>query len=135
MRYLCCFALLLAGGAHAGDLLPTLGEEDEDVQEAIDSLLLPAVQSLDERIQVQPIIESIKTSGRAKRVFFGPLAGGSHLVLRIKITDAAGVTQEVFSDNAGAWKGTFRPGQDYDMIERVVTKATEFVKNYRLIAK
>lgn len=138
MKLLCCFALLVSGGAHAGELLPTLGEEDEDVQEAIDSLMRPVVASLDASIQVQPIIESIKVSGRAKRIFFGPLAGGSHLVLRIKITDANGVTQEVFSDDAGAWKGTFRPGEDYDMIERVVAQAAQFVTSYsesRLTAK
>lgn len=130
MKAMLCVALLLAGSAQAGELLPLSGQESEHMQEAIDKVLRPAVAAVD-GITVEPILESIRIAGRGKRVFWGPLAGSSHIVLRIKITGASGVTQEVFTEEGGAWKGTFRPGRDYEMLERVAAKAAEFVRAHR----
>lgn len=132
MKYLCCFALLIAGGTHAGELLPLSGEEAPELQEQITLHLLPVVVKLPDGFKVEPVLESVRLSGRAKRVFLGPLALTSHITLRIIVTDAAGKTHEqTFHDEAGAWRGTFfRPGIDYDMIDRVVAKSTEFVQSY-----
>ena len=131
MKLFCCVALLVAGYAQAGDLLPLSGEESDDVQEVIDELLLPEVSALPDGVTVEPVLERLQLSGRTKRIFLGPFAGSSYVVLRIRITDSTGVTiMDVFNDEAGAWKGTFFPGSDYEMLERVVTKAAEFVKSY-----
>jgi hypothetical protein len=131
MKTICCVALLMTGYAQAGELLPLSGEESDEVQESIDEYLLPEVAALPDGVTVEPVLEGLRLSGRTKRIFLGPFAGSSHMVLRIRITDAEGVTtSEVFNDEAGAWRGTFQPGNDYEMVERVVTKATEFVKAY-----
>lgn len=131
MKTICCIALLISGYAHAGELLPLSGEESDEVQESIDEYLLPEVTALPDGITVEPVLEGLQLSGRTKRIFLGPFAGSSHMVLRVRITNPEGVTTtEVFNDEAGAWRGTFQPGNDYEMIERIVTKAAEFVKAY-----
>lgn len=131
MKQIWCVALLLTGYAQAGELLPLSGEESDEVQESIDEYLRPEVVALPDGITVEPVLEGLKLSGRTKRIFLGPFAGSSHMVLRIRITDTDGVTtSEVFNDEAGAWRGTFQPGNDYEMIERITVKAAEFVKAY-----
>lgn len=131
MKILFCAALLLAGCAHAGELLPVQGEEAEAVQERLDEFTLPAIQALDDHIKVEAIIESIDLSGRAKRIFLGPFAGDSHIQLKVRIIDGDSVVEKLIEDEAGNWKGTFRPGEDYDMLERVAIRAAEFVTDYR----
>lgn len=135
MNYLCCFALLVAGGAHAGELLPVQGEEAEAVQERLDEYTRPAVEALDAAIKVEPIIESIDISGKAKRIFLGPFAGDSHIKLRIRIIDGDAITETLIEDEGGNWKGTVQWGQDGNMLEDVAIKAAEFIENYRLTAK
>jgi hypothetical protein len=135
MKYLCCFALLIAGVTHAGELLPVQGEEAEAVQERLDEFTRPGVEAIDDSIKVETLIESIDVSGRAKRIFLGPFAGDSHIQLRVKIIDGSTVAEKLIEDEAGNWKGTFRPGEDYDMLERVALKVAEFVEDYRRIAK
>lgn len=130
MKSLFCAALLLAGCANAGELLPVQGDESEAVQERLDEYTLPAVRDLPDGIKVDPIIESIDLSGRAKRIFLGPFAGGSHIQLRIKIIDGETITETLIEDEAGNWKGTFRPGEDSDMLERAAISAAEFIRNY-----
>lgn len=132
MKLICCVALLLASYAQAGELLPVIGDEDEaeSVQEYLDEFTLPAVAALDPSIQVVAIIEDIRLSGRAKRLFLGPFAGDSHIQLRIKIIDGERVTETVVEDEAGNWKGTLRPGVDSDMLERAAIQAAEFVQSY-----
>lgn len=126
MRLL-CVALLFAGCAQAGELLPLTGKESEHVQATLNEVLRPAVLALNPDVKVEPILERVRLSGRAKRIFLGPLAGGSYVVLRIRVTDASGTKEQVFSDETGAWRGTFKPGEDYEMLERVAAKAAEFV--------
>jgi hypothetical protein len=131
MKQICCVALLHYGYAQAGELLPLSGEESDEVQESIDEYLLPEVTALPDGITVEPILEGLRLSGRTKRIFLGPFAGSSHMVLRVRITNLEGITTtEVFNDEAGAWRGTFQPGNDYEMIERITTSAAEFVKAY-----
>lgn len=119
--------LLLAGYAHAGELLPMSGVRSEHMQKAIDTHLRPAVESAGD-IKVEPILESIDIAGRGKRIFLGPLAGSAHVVLRVRVIEGEEIREEVFSDEGGAWKGTFLPGRDYEMLKQVALEAAEFIR-------
>lgn len=131
MKLLYCAALLAAAGAQAGELLPTQGEESPHLQQRIDGILKPAVAALPDAVKVEPIVESIRLAGRGKRIFLGPLARSSHVTLRVRVTDAGGYTrEEVFHQERGAWRGTFRPGQDYDLLDAVATDAAQFVSSF-----
>jgi hypothetical protein len=112
MKYLCCAALLLAGYAHAGELLPVRGDEAESVQERLDEYTLPAIKAL------------------ADHIFLGPFAGDSHIKLRIRIVDGDKVTETLIEDEGGNWKGTVQWGQDGNMLEDVAIKAAEFISGY-----
>lgn len=130
MKILFCAALLLTGGAQAGELLPVQGDEAEAVQERLDEYTLPAVQALPGNIKVEAIVESIDISGKAKRIFLGPFAGDSHIKLRIRIIDADQVTETLIEDEGGNWKGTVQWGQDGNMLEEVAIRAAEFISSY-----
>lgn len=130
MKYLFCAALLLAGSAHAGELLPVQGDETEAVQERLDEYTLPEIQALADHIKVEAIIESIDISGKAKRFFLGPFAGDSHIKLRIRIIDGDSVTETLIEDEGGNWKGTIQWGQDGNMLEDVAIRAAEFISSY-----
>lgn len=133
MKYVCCVALLLAGYAQAGELLPMSGEESDEMQEALDEVLPEAVANLPADITVEPVLEQIKYSNGFKRIMLGPLVGTSYVVLRIKITDQNGkVTEEVFSNEAGAWRGTFKPRIDSGMVAEVADQAHQFITGYAL---
>lgn len=135
MKKLCCLALFVFGSAHAGELLPVQGDEAEAVQESLDEYTRPVVESVDDQIKVETIIESIDLSGRAKRLFLGPFAGDSHLHLKVRIIDGDRVAEKLIEDEAGNWKGTILPGEDHEMLERVALKVAEFVDDYRRITK
>lgn len=130
MKIYAALALLITVHASAGELASMSGEPSREMQEALDSVLRPKVEALPAEIRVEPILESIKVHGRGKRLLLGPLAGKSSVTLRIRITDGDQVTEKIFSDANGAWKGTFKVGQDYAMINRVVDEAAQFVVNY-----
>lgn len=127
-----CAALLLAGCAHAGELLPVQGDEDEAeaVQERLDEYTLPAVQALPAHIKVEAIIESIDISGKAKRFFLGPFAGDGHIKLRIRIIDGDEVTETLIEDESGNWKGSVQWGVDGNMLEDVAIRAADFISHY-----
>lgn len=130
MKLFCCVALLFAGFAHAGELLPLAeGDDTEHVQKSLDEFLRPVVAAAD-GITVQPIIEEMRIAGRAKRLFLGPIARNSFITLRVRITDSSAVTEEVFSEESNAWKGSIRPGVDYDMLDTVAERAAAFVSKY-----
>lgn len=131
MKYLFCAALLLAGCANAGELLPVQGDEAEAVQERLDEYALPAVQALADHVKVESIIESIRLAGKAKRMFLGPFAGDSHIALRIRIIDGDQITETLIEDEGGNWRGTVQWGQDGNMLEETAIKAAEFIENYR----
>lgn len=136
MKALFCAALLLAGSAHAGELLPVQGDEAPAVQEAMDEYALSAIQALPDHIKVEAVIESIDVSGKAKRIFLGPFAGGGHIKLRVRIIDSDSVSETLIEDKTGTWKGTVQWGVDGNMLKDVAIKAAEFVTDYsRLINK
>lgn len=130
MKTLFCAALLITGCAQAGELLPVQGDEAEAVQERLDEYTLPAVQALPDHIKVEPIIESIDISGKAKRIFLGPFAGDGHIKLRIRIIDGDDVTETLLESESGNWKGTVQWGIDGNMLEEVAIRAAEFVSSY-----
>lgn len=135
MKLFCCVALLFAGYAHSGELLPLAdGDDTEHVQRSLDEFLRPVVAAT-EGILVQPIIEEMRIAGRAKRIFLGPIARNSFITLRVKITDSGEITEAVFSEESNAWKGSFRPGVDYDMLDAVAERAAEFVRKYESARK
>lgn len=135
MKYLFCAALLLAGYASAGELLPVQGDEAEAVQERLDEYTLPAIKALPDHIKVEAIIESIDISGKAKRIFLGPFAGDGHIRLRIRIINGDDVTETLLEDESGNWKGMVQWGIDGNMLEDVAIKASEFISDYRRTAK
>jgi hypothetical protein len=130
MKTLFCAALLLAGSAHAGELLPVQGDEAEAVQERLDEYTLPAVKTLPDHVKVEAIIESIDISGKAKRIFLGPFAGDGHVRLRIRIIDGDDITETVLEDESGNWKGMVQWGIDGNMLEDVAIRAASFITDY-----
>lgn len=131
MKTLFCAALLLAGSAHAGELLPVQGDEAPAVQEAMDEYALAAIQALPDHIKVEAVIESIDVSGKAKRIFLGPFAGGGHIKLRVRIIDSDSVSETLIEDKTGTWKGTVQWGVDGNMLKDVAIKAAEFIASYK----
>lgn len=130
MKTLFCAALLLAGGAHAGELLPVQGDEAESVQEELDEHALPAVQALPDGIKVEPIVESIRISNFGARMLLGPFVRDAHIKLRIRIIDGDQVTETLIEDEGGNWKGTVQWGIDGNMLKDVAIRAAEFISNY-----
>jgi hypothetical protein len=124
-------ALLLCSGAQAGELLPMTGQQSEHMQRALNERLAPVVAAMPDGVKVQPILESIDIAGRGKRIFWGPLAGSSHIVLRVQIIAGDASIEQTFSEHGGAWKGTFRPGRDYQMLADIATQAAQFVSAHR----
>lgn len=129
MKLALCVALLVSGYAQAGELLPMSGKQSTHMQEAIDKYLRPAVLEVD-GITVEPILEEIMIAGRGKRFFLGPAAGDSNVRLRIKITSGAETVEQTFYESGGSWKGIFRPGQDYKLVNSAAIKAASFVRDY-----
>jgi hypothetical protein len=131
MKELCCAALLLASQAHAGELLPMSGEDDDYVESVLAEKLANIVSTIDGT--VEPILDSIHYSGRAKRILFGPLVRGGNIKLRLKVIDTSGIVTELLvTDESGAWRGTFQPGNDYAMIDRAAEAAVVALTNYHL---
>jgi hypothetical protein len=130
MKIYAAVAMLLSVPAQAGELLPMSGEESSHMSKALVTQLQSVVDALPDAVTVEPVLESIKIHGRGKRIVWGPLAGSSHIVLRLRITEDGRITDEVISTKSGAWKGTFKPGQDYAMVDRVAQQAAAFVANY-----
>ena len=130
MKTICCVALLLAGYAQAGELLPMTGRQSRHMQDALNQTL-PDVVATIPGVTVEPYLESINIDGPIKKLFLGPIAGRGHIVLRLKITDAAGVTtEEVISDRSSAIRGTFQPRTDLAMVRRVADRAAYLVRAY-----
>lgn len=85
-------------------------------------------------LTVEPVVEQISFKSGAKRVFFGPLAGSSGVLLRVTYRDQSGkvVAAPQFFQRAGAMSGGFTLGvQDNLMLTRVAKLASEYtIANY-----
>ncbi|UOD31893.1 hypothetical protein INH39_09580 [Massilia violaceinigra] len=84
---------------------------------------------------IQPVIEQMSFKRGAKRIFLGPLAGSSGVLLRLKITDNKGrtVASPEFFQRASAMSAGFTLGaRDNLMLTRVANLASAYViTNYR----
>ncbi|MFZ6657759.1 hypothetical protein [Undibacterium sp. TJN19] len=79
---------------------------------------------------IEPIVEEMQFKHGAKRILLGPLAGSSGVLLRLKITDATGVTiaSPEFFQRAGAMAAGFIFGvHDNLMLTRVANLATDYI--------
>lgn len=85
-------------------------------------------------LTVEPIVEQISFKSGAKRVFFGPFAGSSGVLMRVTFRDASGkvVAAPQFFQRAGAMSGGFTLGvQDNLMLTRVAKLASSYtIANY-----
>ena len=115
----------------AGELLPMTGKQSKHMRLALDQVLPDAVAALPDDIKVEPHLERIAIDGRAKKLLFGPLAGGGNIVLRIYFyRGSERVGADFVSKSSGAWKGTFRPGTDLALVDQVAREAADLVRGY-----
>ena len=79
---------------------------------------------------IEPIVEEMQFQRGAKRIFLGPLAGSSGVLMRVKISDANGtvVATPEFFQRADAWAAGFLVGvHDNLMLTRVANLASQYI--------
>lgn len=85
-------------------------------------------------LTVEPVVEQISFKSGATRVFLGPFAGSSGVLMRVTYRDQNGkvVAEPQFFQRAGAMSGGFTLGvQDNLMLTRVAKLASEYtILNY-----
>lgn len=85
-------------------------------------------------LTVEPVVEQISFKSSAKRVFLGPFAGSSGVLMRVTFRDQSGkvVASPQFFQRASAMSGGFTIGvQDNLMLNRVAKLASEYtIANY-----
>jgi len=87
---------------------------------------------------IEPVIEQMEFTHGASRVLFGPLAGSSGVLMRLKISDALGnqVASPEFFQRADAWAAGFVLGvHDNLMLTRVANLASEYIIANYSVAK
>lgn len=102
----------------------------------LDKDLSPSVQRWNSRpangrtLTVQPIVEELSFKSSTKRVFLGPLAGSSGVLMRVTVTDQTGkvIATPEFFQRANAMAGGFTLGtMDNLMLTRVANLASSYV--------
>ncbi len=82
---------------------------------------------------IEPVVEQIKFISAGVRVFAGPIAGSSAVVMKLKITDMATnklVAYPEFYQRAEAWSGAFTLGvHDNLMLTRTARIASDYLIN------
>jgi len=81
-------------------------------------------------LTIEPVVQDMSFKSSTKRVFLGPLAGSSGVLLRLTMRDQTGkvVASPEFFQRAGAMSGGFTLGvQDNLMLTRVSKLATDYV--------
>ncbi len=85
-------------------------------------------------LTIEPVVEELSFKSSTKRVFLGPLAGSSGVLMRVTFRDQAGkvIAKPEFFQRAGAMSGGFTLGvQDNLMLTRVSKLASDYiVTNY-----
>ena len=86
-------------------------------------------------LQIEPQIRDIKFIGGKARFWAGALAGSSYVIMKIKLTEQPSgrlIAEPEFYQRAQAMSGAWTMGgQDNDMLQRVVTLATNYMSaNY-----
>lgn len=87
----------------------------------------------DRTLLIEPIVEQIKFIGVGARLFAGPIAGSSAVVMKMKITDGNTnklIAHPEFFQRAEAWSGTFTLGvHDNLMLTRTARIASDYLIN------
>jgi hypothetical protein len=82
---------------------------------------------------IEPFIKDIKFIAIGARIFAGPFAGSSAVVMQVKYTDKATgkvIAEPEFFQRASAMSGAFTMGgQDNAMLSRIVSLATKYNTN------
>lgn len=81
-------------------------------------------------LTVEPVVEELSFKSATKRVFLGPLAGSSGVLMRVTFRDNTGkvIATPQFFQRAGAWNGAFTMGiQDNLMLTRVASLASNYI--------
>ncbi|MFZ6750215.1 hypothetical protein [Undibacterium sp. Ren11W] len=112
----------------------------EKIQANLAKDLAPSLESWNQKadngrsLTIEPIVEELEFTRGATRVFLGPLAGSSGVLMRVKITDADGkiVAIPEFFQRADAMAAGFLFGvHDNLMLTRVANLASAYiVTNY-----
>lgn len=112
------------------------------IQEYFDSRVKPVVDGWSttkgngvRTLVIEPTIEQIKFIGVGARIFVGPMAGSSAVVMKVKYTDkdtGKVVAYPEFFQRAAAMSGAFTfGGQDNAMLARIVTLVADYnARNY-----
>lgn len=86
-------------------------------------------------LTVEPVVEQISFKSSTKRVFLGPFAGSSGVLMRVIYRDQSGkvIAEPQFFQRAGAMSGGFTLGvQDNLMLLRVAKLASSYtIANYQ----
>lgn len=80
---------------------------------------------------ITPVVEELEFTRTASRVFFGPMAGSSGVLLRLQIRDTDGkeIANPEFFQRADAWAAGFVLGvHDNIMLTRIANLASRYVK-------
>jgi hypothetical protein len=81
-------------------------------------------------LTIEPVVEEMSFKSSTKRVFLGPLAGSSGVLMRVTFRDQAGkvIAKPEFFQRAGAMSGGFTLGvQDNLMLTRVSKLASDYI--------
>jgi len=81
-------------------------------------------------LTIEPVVEEMSFKSSTKRVFLGPLAGSSGVLMRVTFRDQAGkvVANPEFFQRASAMSGGFTLGvQDNLMLTRVSKLASDYI--------
>lgn len=81
-------------------------------------------------LTIEPVVEQMSFKSTTKRVFLGPLAGSSGVLMRLTFRDQAGkvVASPEFFQRAGAMSGGFTLGvQDNLMLTRISKLASDYI--------
>ena len=105
----------------AGNLDKNLGESVQQWNRARDN---------GRTLTIEPIVEEMSFKSTTKRVFLGPLAGSSGVLMRVTFRDQAGkvIATPEFFQRASAMSGGFTLGvQDNLMLTRVSKLASDYI--------
>lgn len=108
----------------------------DKIEENLKKELAPSLDAWNQRpangrtLIIEPVVEEMQFQHGAKRIFLGPLAGSSGVLMRIKIGDANGkvVATPEFFQRADAWAAGFLVGvHDNLMLTRVANLASQYI--------
>lgn len=108
---------------------------DQRVKPTITEWNAKAGQDGGRTLSIEPRIEHIKFIGIGARIWVGPLAGSSAVIMKVRYVDQStgkAIAEPEFFQRAAAWSGAFTMGgQDNAMLARIVTLAADYnTKNY-----